>query len=100
MSCSHCELVASRSASVLVDFLLLTEAHSQGSQQITPFPSVEGLIDHCLKLLCDPNDTERAFVAFNKDDKVVLLVNNYGGLSQLELGALLQEVLKQLGKLD
>ncbi|KAL6410536.1 DAK1/DegV-like protein [Ilyonectria robusta] len=68
-----------------------------GAEHISPFPSVESLIDHCLKRLCDPNDKERAFVSFeNKDDQTILLINNYGGLSNLELGALTDEVLIQL----
>ena len=50
-----------------------------------------------LKLICDQNDPERAFVKFDKDDDSVLLINNYGGLSNLELGALAQETLAQLG---
>ncbi len=51
-------------------------------------------------MLCDQADPERGFVDFShKDDAVVLLVNNYGGLSSLELGALIDEVLSQLGKL-
>ncbi|KAF7550670.1 hypothetical protein G7Z17_g5558 [Cylindrodendrum hubeiense] len=68
-----------------------------GAEHISPFPSVESLVDHCLKRLCDPNDKERAFVSFeNKDDQVILLINNYGGLSNLELGALADEVIIQL----
>lgn len=34
---------------------------------------------------------------FNENDDTVLLINNYGGLSNLELGALTQETLSQLG---
>jgi dihydroxyacetone kinase len=51
-----------------------------------------------LPLFCDKNDPERAFVKFNENDDTVLLLNNYGGLSTLELGALTQETLSQLGK--
>jgi dihydroxyacetone kinase len=51
-----------------------------------------------LGLICDQNDRERAFVKFNKGDDTVLLINNYGGLSNLELGALTDETLSQLGK--
>jgi dihydroxyacetone kinase len=51
-----------------------------------------------LGLICDQNDPERAFVKFNKGDDTVLLINNYGGLSNLELGALAEETLLQLGK--
>lgn len=39
-------------------------------------------------MFCDPMDTDRAFVKFCKADQVVLLVDNYGGLSNLELEAL------------
>ncbi|ETS84674.1 hypothetical protein PFICI_02699 [Pestalotiopsis fici W106-1] len=69
-----------------------------GAQRLSPFPPVEDLIAYCLKLLCDPNDPERAFVKFNKDDEVVLVLNNYGGLSNLELGALTDETIIQLGR--
>ncbi|KAK8054522.1 hypothetical protein PG994_009589 [Apiospora phragmitis] len=69
-----------------------------GAQKLSPFPPVEDLISHCLKLLCDPNDAERAFVNFHNDDAVVLLINNYGGVSNLELGALTDEAMVQLGR--
>jgi dihydroxyacetone kinase len=58
---------------------------------------VGDLISQLLSLLCDQNDSERAFVKFNQNDDIVLLINNYGGLSNLELGALTQETLSQLG---
>jgi dihydroxyacetone kinase len=51
-------------------------------------------------LICDQNDPERGFVKFNKGDDTVLLINNYGGLSNLELGALNEEALSQLGKYE
>lgn len=54
------------------------------------------MIQQLLALVCEPNDPERAFVKFNDNDDVVLLINNYGGLSNLELGALTQETLEQL----
>src|ERR1700712_3701326 len=40
----------------------------QGAQKISPFPPVEDLISQLLTLICDPNDPERAFVKFNKND--------------------------------
>ena len=71
--------------------------HNEPAQQmISPFPSVNDLIKRCLALLCDQTDEERAFVHFEKHDEVMLLVNNYGGLSPLELGALTDEVQQQL----
>lgn len=54
------------------------------------------MIAELLALLCDPNDPERAFVKFNKNDQIVLLINNYGGLAELEIGALADEILIQL----
>ena len=72
----------------------------QGAQKISPFPSVEDLISKLLHLICDQNDPERAFVKFSNTDDTVLLINNYGGLSNLEVGALTQEILDQLGMLS
>jgi dihydroxyacetone kinase len=57
---------------------------------------VEELIQYCLKLLCDPEDNERYFVEFQKNDSTVLVINNYGGMSNLELGALTDETITQL----
>lgn len=59
---------------------------------------MEELIQYCLKLLCDPEDKERYFVNFEKDDSTILVINNYGGMSNLELGALTDETMIQLGK--
>lgn len=49
-----------------------------------------------LEFLLDPNDEDRAFVKFEKGDEVVLLVNNFGGTSLLELQALAHEAVSQL----
>lgn len=51
-----------------------------------------------LKFLLDPRDEDRAFVEFRKGDEVALLVNNFGGTSLLELQALANEAVVQLGK--
>ncbi|KAG5803890.1 hypothetical protein H9Q71_011528 [Fusarium xylarioides] len=67
-----------------------------GQQLVSPFPTVESVIKSCLDLLCDSSDPERGFCKFAQDDEVLLLVNNYGGLSNLELGALVDEVQQQL----
>jgi dihydroxyacetone kinase len=63
---------------------------------MSPFPSVERLVEKLLQLLCDQDDPERAFVKFDSGDEIALLVNNYGGISTLELGSLTDEVLTQL----
>ncbi|KAG5751207.1 hypothetical protein H9Q70_006130 [Fusarium xylarioides] len=67
-----------------------------GQKLVSPFPTVESVIKACLALLCDQSDPERGFCKFAQDDEVLLLVNNYGGLSNLELGALVDEVQQQL----
>ena len=50
-----------------------------------------------LDLILNQEDPERAFVKFKKGDELVLLLNNQGGLSTLEMGAILDETLTQLG---
>lgn len=51
-----------------------------------------------LKLLLDQNDPYRSFVPFKSTDAVVLLVANMGGMSVLEMGAVVDETLDQLGR--
>ncbi|KAH0425138.1 dihydroxyacetone kinase [Colletotrichum camelliae] len=58
--------------------------------------SLSGVVSTMLNQLLDQSDTDRAFIRLQKDDKIVLMVNNLGGLSQLELGAITNEVISQL----
>lgn len=55
------------------------------------------LVGKMLKELLDYNDKDRAFLNVNSNE-VVLLVNNLGGVSVLELGGITTEVVKQLEK--
>ena len=55
-----------------------------------------GLIKTMLAQLLDPSDTDRAYVEINKTDDVLLLINNFGGVSNLELGAITTEITAQL----
>ena len=96
----HCHVPGRQNHDSIPDDVCVLGAgiHNEpGAQRVTPFPSIEDLIAQLLKFVCDPSDPERGYVNFGKDDDVVLLINNYGGLSNLELGALTQEVLDQLG---
>lgn len=61
-----------------------------------PQPSAEDLIKQMLDLMLDQEDPERAFVKFKQGDRLVLLVNNQGGMSPLEMGAVVDETLVQL----
>ncbi|KAJ7119555.1 Dak1 domain-containing protein [Mycena epipterygia] len=65
---------------------------------VKPQPSSTDLIARMLKLILDKDDPERAFVPFDAADTVVLLVNNMGGMSVLEMYAVVDEALVQLKK--
>ncbi|KAI2609091.1 dihydroxyacetone kinase [Hypoxylon fragiforme] len=54
------------------------------------------LVSTMLSQLLDQGDKDRAFLNVNSNE-VVLLVNNLGGVSVLELGGITTEVVKQLG---
>lgn len=51
-----------------------------------------------LKYMLDQNDKDRAFLKVSKADETVLLVNNLGGVSVLEMGGITTEVVEQLEK--
>jgi len=46
--------------------------------------------------LIDESDLERGYVKFSNDDEVAVVVNNFGGMSVLEMGALTDLFLNQL----
>ncbi|TPX17925.1 uncharacterized protein E0L32_011988 [Thyridium curvatum] len=54
------------------------------------------LVSRMLAQLLDQSDKDRAFVRFDSK-QVVLLINNLGGVSILEMGAITTEVVTQLG---
>jgi dihydroxyacetone kinase len=80
----HNEPVSISILSIMVPSL----TSSQGLRTLSPMPSTENIIKEMLKYLLDPNDSDRAFVPFSPSDNVVMLVNNFGGLSGLEFEAL------------
>lgn len=55
------------------------------------------LVGKMLRQLLDQKDEDRAFLNVNSNE-VVLLINNLGGLSPLELGGITAEVVSQLDK--
>lgn len=55
-----------------------------------------GLVSTMLKQLLDQSDKDRAYINIQPSDQVVALVNNLGGISALELGAITTEVVDQL----
>jgi dihydroxyacetone kinase len=55
------------------------------------------LVKTMLLQLLDHNDPDRAFITRKPEDKFVLLINNLGGVSTLELSGITDEVYRQLG---
>ena len=57
-----------------------------------------GLVKKMLAQLLDLGDKDRAYLKIEETDQTILLINNFGGLSNLELGAITTEVVTQLEK--
>ena len=57
---------------------------------------LQGLIKIMLAQMLDQNDKDRAYVKIEKGNDIALLVNNFGGTSNLELSAIVNEVVDQL----
>ena len=68
----------------------------QGFLKVSPQPSAEDLVKTLVQYLTDESDAERGYVKFEKGDEVALLINNFGGMSVLEMGALTNEFITQL----
>ena len=67
--------------------------HNEPGNRTAKFTSTANLVSDLMNVLTNPKDEDRAFLDFKLDgsDNVVLLVNNLGGLSDLELGVALKE---------
>lgn len=72
--------------------------NESGHKRLSPVPPLPELMQQLLDLLTSTADPERSFLPFQGSgaDEIVLLVNNLGGLSELELGAVVVETLKSL----
>lgn len=74
---------------------------TQGVFVVSPRPSFSDLVSRMMDLILNQDDDERAFVPFDKSrDELVLFVNNMGGMSVLELYAVVDEVHIYLGACD
>jgi dihydroxyacetone kinase len=67
-----------------------------GSERKTT--DLPGLVSTLLSHLLSSTDSDRSFLSITPDDEVVLLINNLGGVSVLELGGITNEVVEQLEK--
>jgi triose/dihydroxyacetone kinase / FAD-AMP lyase (cyclizing) len=70
--------------------------NESGNSKESPLPSLSSLITELLEYLTSSTDPERSFLSFEKGDEVVLMVNNLGGVSPLELTGIVAEARKQL----
>lgn len=57
-----------------------------------------GLVKIMLAQLLNQNDKDRAYVKIEKGDDTVLLINNFGGTSNLELSGAVTEIVNQLDR--
>ncbi|KAI0148819.1 dihydroxyacetone kinase [Xylariaceae sp. FL1272] len=74
-----------------------TGPHNEpGYKKVSPKPSPQELVKTILTYLLDESDPLRGYVNFKEGDEVALLVSNFGGMSFLEIGALVDELLEQL----
>jgi dihydroxyacetone kinase len=70
--------------------------NESGFSRLKPIPSVPELVKALSELLLSEDDKDRSFVRFRQEDDVVLLVNNLGGLSNLELSYITSTVADHL----
>lgn len=70
-----------------------------GNRRLRPVPPLNELIPQLVENLTSTTDPDRSFVPFTgKGDKVVLMVNNLGGTSELEMAAIVSETTKDLAR--
>ena len=97
----HCHVPGrSEHATLQLDEIELgTGPHNEpGYQKLSPPPSPSELVQKILTSCLDENDPKRGYVKFSPGDEVFVLLSNFGGVSHLEMGALVDEVLSQLEK--
>jgi dihydroxyacetone kinase len=72
--------------------------HNEPGTSKLPLSSVSEIVDKMLSNIVDTTDSDRSFVPFsnNGSDEVVLMVNNLGSISSLELGGITNEASKWL----
>lgn len=80
----------SRAQVTVVALTLIPGIHNEpGYRRSSPIPPLPGLMEGMIEMLVSTADEERSFLPFRHDrqDEVVLMVNNLGGVSELELSA-------------
>lgn len=71
--------------------------HNEPGTKMSPIPNIDDLIKDMYHKLLSPEDEDRHYVDFDlQNDESVLLVNNIGGTSSLELYAITEHVVANL----
>ncbi|PHH84907.1 hypothetical protein CDD83_1191 [Cordyceps sp. RAO-2017] len=95
----HCHVPGRAEHAVLADdeVEIGTGPHNEpGYKKLSPAPAASELVRQLLAHCLDETDPERGYVKFAPGDETMLLVSNFGGLSLLEMAALVDELLEQL----
>jgi dihydroxyacetone kinase len=66
--------------------------NESGHRRLYPIPELSKLVPQLLDLITSTSDPSRSFLPFKGQDRVILMVNNLGGVSELELGAIVAQV--------
>lgn len=71
-----------------------------GHSRVSPVPPLRTLVAQLIDYIVNTNDPERSFIPFKNDgrDKVALMVNNLGGVSELELTGIVNAATEVLGE--
>ncbi|KAK0118639.1 hypothetical protein ONS95_007520 [Cadophora gregata] len=73
--------------------------NESGSRILNPPPNAKTLIDMMLDQLLSTTDADRSYVNMSDAEEIVLLINNLGGISVLELGGITKAVVSALESL-
>lgn len=95
----HCHVPGRTEHGMLNDneFEVGTGPHNEpGYSKLSPAPSPSELVSTLFKYMLDEKDPERGYVNFQPGDETILMVSNFGGMSHLEMGALVDELLEQI----
>ncbi|KAG2733857.1 hypothetical protein G9P44_003382 [Scheffersomyces stipitis] len=71
--------------------------HNEPGVKISPIPNIDDLIEDLFHKLLSPDDKDRHYVDFDlHNDDYILLINNIGGTSSLELHLIAEHIVIQL----
>ena len=72
--------------------------NESGIKRLSPVPPLRELVPQILDFITSTTDKERSYLPFKSDgsDEVVLFLNNLGGLSELEIGGIVNAVNTEL----